>query len=68
LLALNEKNGNFKERIVDIHGGDQYSEWFLRINKTGEVPVLQIGDQYLSESEDIIDLVDKTFPTGNGRF
>lgn len=64
LLALNEKTAIFKERFVNIHGGDQYAEWFLRINKHGEVPVLQVGDQYTAGSEEVIDLIDKTFTSG----
>ncbi|XP_052801639.1 ganglioside-induced differentiation-associated protein 1-like isoform X2 [Mya arenaria] len=64
VLALYEKDVEFKDKYVNIHAGEQNEEWYLRINPNGMVPVLQIGDKYYSESEHIIDVVDHTFSSG----
>lgn len=53
----------FQERI-NLSAGEQAGEWFLKINNKGEVPVLKIGDKFVSESDEIIALVDRTFSTG----
>lgn len=64
LLALYEKNAAFKEHIVNMFTGEQNEEWFLKLNQNGEVPVLEIGGEYIAESEDIINVIDSTFTSG----
>ncbi|KAH3778899.1 ganglioside-induced differentiation-associated protein 1-like [Dreissena polymorpha] len=64
ILALLEKGIPYKGHIVNIHGGDQSHEWFLRLNPKGEVPVMKVGDTAYSESEHIIDVIDEMFKCG----
>jgi glutathione S-transferase len=63
-LALFEKDVAFQEQVINIQAGDQNQDWYLAINKNGEVPVLEIDGQYTAESETIIDVIDETFTTG----
>lgn len=61
--ALHEKNVPFKEKYVFILAGTQNQKWFLEKNDKGEVPVLEIDGKCYSESENIIDVIDQTFPS-----
>ncbi|XP_045192246.2 ganglioside-induced differentiation-associated protein 1-like [Mercenaria mercenaria] len=65
LLTLYEKDVQFEEQVVNIATGEQHQDWYLAINKNGEVPVLKIDGKYIAESETIIDIVDETFPSGS---
>ena len=51
--------------IVSIHAGEQNEAWYMRITSAGVVPVLQDGEKIIKESENIVDYIDKEFPTGN---
>ncbi|KAH3778844.1 ganglioside-induced differentiation-associated protein 1-like isoform X1 [Dreissena polymorpha] len=64
ILALLEKGIPYKGHIVNIHGGDQSHEWFLRLNPKGEVPVMKVGDTVYPESEHIIDVIDEMLKCG----
>ncbi|KAK3765729.1 hypothetical protein RRG08_026202 [Elysia crispata] len=59
LMALEEKDLEFKRTIVNITKGEQNQSWFLRINPAGEVPALQIGESFISESDIIVETLDK---------
>ncbi|XP_045194366.2 ganglioside-induced differentiation-associated protein 1-like [Mercenaria mercenaria] len=63
LLALYEKDVPFEEHVVNIQSGEQNQDWYLAINKNGEVPVLKIDGKCTAESETIIDVIDETFPS-----
>lgn len=65
LLALYEKNIQFKERIINLIAGEQNESWFLKINRNGEIPVLELNGEYISESDLIVDVIDHTFPSGS---
>ncbi|KAK3604313.1 hypothetical protein CHS0354_021576 [Potamilus streckersoni] len=64
LHTLFEKGVSFKRYYVDIQNGAQNETWYLKINPKGLVPVLQDGNKYISESEDIIDYLDKEITSG----
>jgi glutathione S-transferase len=68
LLALYEKNIQFKERIINLIAGEQNESWFLKINRNGEIPVLELNGEYISESDLIVDVIDHTFPSGTSRY
>ena len=51
--------------IVSIHAGEQNEAWYMRITSAGVVPVLQDGEKIIKESENIVDYIDREFPTGN---
>ncbi|GFR76497.1 ganglioside-induced differentiation-associated protein 1 [Elysia marginata] len=59
LMAMEEKQLKFKGTIVNITEGEQNQGWYLRINSAGQVPVLQIEDHCLSESDVIVEKLDK---------
>ncbi|GFO19625.1 ganglioside-induced differentiation-associated protein 1 [Plakobranchus ocellatus] len=58
-LALEEKQLKFKTTVINLLEGEQNEPWYLRINPAGQVPVLQVGDRFVAESDVIIDTVDK---------
>lgn len=64
LIALHEKKVKFKGRLIDIFNGDQLTEDFLQINPNGEVPVWKNGENCVADSDVIIDIIDKGFPSG----
>ena len=51
--------------VVNIHGGEQIQAWYMRMTSTGVVPILQDGEKIIKESENIVDYIDREFPTGN---
>ncbi|RUS86108.1 hypothetical protein EGW08_006128 [Elysia chlorotica] len=59
LMALDEKQLDFKRTIVNITEGEQNQSWYLKVNPAGLVPVLQIGESFISESDVIVEAVDK---------
>ena len=63
-LTLYEKDIPFAEHVINIQSGEQNQNWYLAINKNGEVPVLKLDDRYIAESETIIDVIDETFTSG----
>ncbi|XP_045191361.2 ganglioside-induced differentiation-associated protein 1-like isoform X2 [Mercenaria mercenaria] len=65
LLALYEKNIPFKKRIVNMFASEQNENWYLKMNRNGEVPVLELDGEYIAESEVIIDVIDHTFTSGS---
>jgi glutathione S-transferase len=63
LIALQEKKIKYESELIDIHAGDQDAPWYMLLNPAGTVPVLQDGGTIITESEDIVQYVDKEFPT-----
>ena len=65
LITLQEKEVEYEPVIVSIHTGEQNEAWYMRITSAGVVPVLQDGEKIIKESENIVDYIDREFPTGN---
>lgn len=63
LIALQEKEVKYKAVLIDIHNGDQDTPKYMRLNPAGLVPMLQDGDKFVKESEDIVEYIDREFPT-----
>lgn len=59
LMAMEEKQLKFKRTIVNLADGEQNQAWFLRINPAGQVPTVKIGDRFISESDVIVEALDK---------
>uniref|UniRef100_A0A2C9L2H6 GST N-terminal domain-containing protein n=1 Tax=Biomphalaria glabrata TaxID=6526 RepID=A0A2C9L2H6_BIOGL len=59
LLALHEKKVNYKSRIVNLFEHEVNEPWFVRLNPNGQVPLLKLGDKFISQSDSIIDAVDQ---------
>jgi len=65
LFALYEKNIKFTAYEIDVHNGEQYSQWFLELNPKGEVPVLQDGTLIVPESGRIISYIEDHYQGEN---
>ncbi|XP_055378535.1 ganglioside-induced differentiation-associated protein 1 [Condylostylus longicornis] len=63
LFVLNEKNIPFIPYIVDLSRGEQYSDWFLDLSPTGDVPVLQDGCFVIPNSSNIINYIQVKYQT-----
>ncbi len=65
VVALEEKKVPYQERIVDLKKGDQLERWFLELNPKGEIPVLQLAEGAICDSETIMDYVDRKYGRAN---
>jgi len=66
LIALHEKNVEFRKIKIDLLKKEQHERWYLeKINPRGEVPVLKHGDKLIVESSSIIEYIDENL--GNTR-
>src|SRR3984957_7904163 len=61
-IFLNLKNIPWQSHLVDLHGNENFTPWFLGINPRGLVPVLVHDGAVHIESNDIIEYLEKTFP------
>ena len=66
-MFLHEKNIDFIERVVDLHGGETKEPWFFRLNPLGEVPVLKDGVKVISDSDKILEYLEDNFRNGKIR-
>ncbi|MBX9846111.1 MAG: glutathione S-transferase family protein [Xanthobacteraceae bacterium] len=62
-IFLNLKGIGWESRPVDLHGNENFQPWFLGINPRGLVPVLVHDGAVHIESNDIIEYLEKTFPS-----
>jgi glutathione S-transferase len=62
-IFLNLKSINWESHLVDLFTNENFSPWFLGINPRGLVPVLVHDGTVHIESNDIIQYLEKTFPT-----
>ena len=60
LIALHEKNVEFRKIRIDLLKKEQHERWYLeKINPRGEVPVLKHGDNIIVESSSIMKYIDE---------
>jgi len=62
-IFLNLKGIPWESHVIDLHANENFRPWFLGINPRGLVPVLVHGGKVHIESNDIIEYLEKTFPT-----
>jgi glutathione S-transferase len=62
-IFLNLKGIKWESHPVDLFTDENFRPWFLGINPRGLVPVLVHDGAVYIESNDIIQYLDKTFPT-----
>ena len=62
-IFLNLKGIEWTSRLVDLHSNENFRPWFLGINPRGLVPVLVHDGAVHIESNDIIQHLEKTFPS-----
>ncbi|XP_059170204.1 ganglioside-induced differentiation-associated protein 1-like [Physella acuta] len=58
-LALEEKKVKYKQTVICLPEHQQTEPWYLRLNPKGQVPMLKLGDKFVTEPENVIDTVDK---------
>ncbi|XP_073968783.1 ganglioside-induced differentiation-associated protein 1-like isoform X3 [Rhodnius prolixus] len=61
LMALIEKGLKYRTHLVNIANGEQYQDWFLKINPRGEVPVIQDGENIVPDSLRIINYLEDKY-------
>jgi glutathione S-transferase len=62
-IFLNLKGIAWESHPVDLHTNENFQPWFLGINPRGLVPVLVHDGAVHIESNDIIEYLEKTFPS-----
>lgn len=63
LITLKEKGLDFQSRYVDVLGFEQHGPDFLKLNESGETPVLVEDGEPLNESSYICEYLDEAYPS-----
>lgn len=63
-LVIAEKGLKCEEHDVSLPLSEHNEPWFMRLNPTGEVPVLVHGENIICEATQIIDFLEQTFTDG----
>ncbi|KAK3086579.1 hypothetical protein FSP39_020534, partial [Pinctada imbricata] len=64
LLALSVKETDYDVSNVDVFSGGQYEPELMSLNPEGQVPILKDGEQVVTDSEKIIEYIDREITTG----
>lgn len=67
-LVINEKGLVCEERDVSLPLQEHKEPWFMRLNLGEEVPVFLHGDTIISDYNQIIDYLEKTFVGGTVQY
>jgi glutathione S-transferase/GST-like protein len=62
IIALKEKGLEFKSRYVDVLAFEQHKPAFLKLNESGEVPVLVHDGFAMTEASYICEFLEEAFP------
>ncbi len=62
MITLKEKGLDFESRYVDVLAFEQHKPDYLKLNETGETPVLVCDGQSFNESSYICEYLDEAFP------
>lgn len=62
MITLKEKGIDYESHYLDVLAFEQHHHEFLRINESGEVPVLVVDGQPMNESSYICEYLEETFP------
>ncbi|KAI9100285.1 hypothetical protein K1719_024503 [Acacia pycnantha] len=60
LLTLEEKHVPYDMKLVDLQ---HKPEWFLKINPEGKVPVINLDEKWVSDSDVITQALEEKFPS-----
>lgn len=63
-MVLFEKEATFREQIVLLIKGEQNEPWYMKVTPKGTVPALEIPGTVLTDSEDIVNYLDRELDTG----
>jgi glutathione S-transferase len=61
-VALEETGAPYEGIAVNLRNGEQHAEPFKQINPRGEVPVLKVGGEVITQSVAILSYVGREFP------
>ena len=64
-MVIAEKALKCEEHDLSLPLSEHNEPWFMRLNSTGEVPVLIHGENIICEATQIIDYLEQTFLDGN---
>ena len=64
LFALHQKGVPFRQYEINVVEGEQFSDWYLDLNPSGEVPLLKNGSLLVPGSAGIINYVEKNCTGG----
>lgn len=62
MIPLKEKGIEFESVYVDLHKFEQHSEWFVKINPEGQVPVLDHDGVIITHTTVINEYLEDAFP------
>jgi glutathione S-transferase len=62
MIPLKEKNLDFESHYVDLHKFEQHSDWFVKINPEGQVPVLDHDGVLITHTTVINEYLEDAFP------
>jgi len=62
MIPLKEKGLDFESIYVDLHKFEQHSEWFVKINPEGQVPVLDHNGTIITHTTVINEYLEDVFP------
>lgn len=62
MIALKEKGIPFESVYVDLHKFEQHSDWFVKINPEGQVPVLEHNGVVITHTTVINEYLEDVFP------
>jgi glutathione S-transferase len=62
MIPLKEKGLDFESIYVDLHKFEQHSEWFVKINPEGQVPVLEHDGVLITHTTVINEYLEDVFP------
>uniref|UniRef100_A0A2R5L8P1 Glutathione s-transferase n=1 Tax=Ornithodoros turicata TaxID=34597 RepID=A0A2R5L8P1_9ACAR len=62
-MALMEKGLPFEVQHIDMVTGEEFEPWYLKLNPKAEVPTIKDGDYVLPDSQQILDYLERKYPT-----
>ncbi|MFM5949358.1 MAG: glutathione S-transferase family protein [Novosphingobium sp.] len=62
MICLKEKGLEFESNYVNLHTFEQHSEWFVKINPEGQVPVLDHDGALITHTTVINEYLEDAFP------
>jgi glutathione S-transferase len=62
MIPLKEKGLEFESIYVDLHKFEQHTEWFIKLNPEGQVPVLDHDGVLITHTTVINEYLDDAFP------
>jgi len=62
MITLKEKGIDFKSHYLDVLAFEQHRHEYLRLNESGEVPVLVVDGAAMNESSYICEYLEEAFP------